>query len=91
MLKAPNNSNLTDEELRTLHKVDALGKIEPADRKVLPGLHFCEEWDGLAIFNKALNGMLAHALSRRSFPGNRIHYRKATVERQERFSVKEVT
>ena len=46
------DSDLTDEELLVLHKVETLGKIEPMDREVLPGLHFCAEWDGLAIFNK---------------------------------------
>lgn len=49
MLKVPNNSNLSDGQLRTLHKVDSTGAIWPSDREVLPGLHFCPDWDGLAI------------------------------------------
>lgn len=49
-----NNTNLTDNELRTLHKVDATGHILPTDKDILIGLHFCPDWDGLAIFNKCI-------------------------------------
>lgn len=52
MFKIPNNSNLTDEELRAIMRVDTTGQICKDDAATLPGVHFCPDWDGLAIFNK---------------------------------------
>jgi hypothetical protein len=37
-----------------LYRIDKDGVITEEDRELLPGIHFCLDWDGLAIFEKCI-------------------------------------
>jgi hypothetical protein len=41
--------NLTPEQEAILDKADKAGRIEPGDDRICPGIHFCSDWDGMAI------------------------------------------
>lgn len=42
-------SKLSPRQLHQLHRVDRAGAINEEDRAVLPGVHFCPDWDEMAI------------------------------------------
>lgn len=41
--------NLTDEQIRILNRADRTGMIYQGDSDVCPGIHFCRDWDKLAV------------------------------------------
>lgn len=43
------DNNLTGEQITLLHHIDTYGFIPEDFRSVLPGVHFCPDWDGLPI------------------------------------------
>ena len=40
-------------ELHQLNKIELLGTINSFDKTLLPGEHFCPDWDDMAIFNES--------------------------------------
>lgn len=42
---------MTPEQAKALRVIDKTGVIKVGDRGLLPGLHFCPEWDDMAIFD----------------------------------------
>lgn len=42
-------SRLTNKQRYQLHMVDLAGEISDEDRVVLPGIHFCPDWDQMAV------------------------------------------
>lgn len=42
---------LTKEQMKVLHRADKTGMIYTTDKEVCPGIHFCNDWDRLAVCN----------------------------------------
>lgn len=42
---------MTHEQSKALRIIDKTGMIKVGDRDLLPGLHFCPDWDYQAIFD----------------------------------------
>ena len=42
-------TNLTDEQKAVLKRCDKFGAIELPDNDICPGIHFCPDWDRLAV------------------------------------------
>ncbi len=42
---------MTPEQSKLFNEIDQRGYITEDDLVILPGLHFCHEWDGLLIWD----------------------------------------
>jgi len=42
-------AELTEEQRKTLARCDRFGAIEGPDLETCPGIHFCPDWDLLAV------------------------------------------
>lgn len=57
---------LTDEQARRLALVDRSGKFTDEDSILLPGLHFCPDWDFAAICDDSAEHETCACTDRRS-------------------------
>lgn len=42
-------NTLTEEQHKVLDRADKFGHILLGDEKICPGIHFCADWDGMAV------------------------------------------
>lgn len=44
---------LTEAQKRAMTRIDRTGTMAPADRELLPGLHWCPDWDYLPVCDES--------------------------------------